>query len=219
MNVLVVGGGKLVYFLSRTFLAKGYKVTVINREREECVRIARRLKVTVVHGDGSDPDILQEAGIETVDALLAVTPNDQDNLVICQLGTEHFHVPRTMALINDPDNEEVFQKLGIMAVSTTNILSSLIEQKAGFEEILNLVPIGEGKVNLTEVVLNETSPVVGRSLREIGLPEDSLITCVLREGRPIVPRGTTVLELQDRLIVMTLPENYGQVVRALTGDT
>ncbi len=219
MNVVIVGGGKMVYFLCRTFISKGYKVTVINRDRGECTWLARRLKATVVYGDGSDPQILQEAGADTADAVLAVTPNDQDNLVICQVADMHFNVSRTLALVNDPDNEEVFRKLGIAtAFSTTHILTSLIEQRAGLDEVINLIPVGEGKVNITEIVLKETSPVVGRSLRDIAFPENSLIAFILREEQPIVPRGTTVLRGQDRLIVVTLPKNHGEVLKILTGD-
>jgi trk system potassium uptake protein TrkA len=152
--------------------------------------------------------------------VLSVTPNDQDNLVICQLADIRFHVPRTLALVNDPDNEEVFRQLGITAAfSTTRILSNLIEQRASFEDIINLIPVGEGKVNVTEVVLGESSPVVGRPLIDIALPENSLIATIMRNGQPIVPRGATVLQVGDRLIVMTLPENHGQVLRLLTGDT
>lgn len=219
MNILVVGGGKLVYFLSHTFISKGHTVTIINRDREECTQLARRLKATVVYGDGSDPQILREAGADTTDAVLAVTPNDQDNLVICQLADIRFHVPRTLALVNDPDNEEVFRQLGITAAfSTTRILSSLIEQRASFEDITNLIPVGGGKVNVTEIVLNDTSPVVGLPLRDIAFPENSLVAIIMRNGQPIVPRGATVLHDRDRLIVMTLPENHGQVLRILTGD-
>lgn len=219
MKVLVVGGGKLGYFLSRTFLSKGYDVTVIDRDQDECTWLARHLKATVVHGDGSDPRILEEAGAHSADALLAVTPNDEDNLVVCQLADIRFGVPRTLALVTDPDNEEVFRQLGITGVvSTTRLLSTLIEQKAGFEEITNLIPVSEGKVNITEVVLKETSPVAGQPLREIALPGDSLIAAVLRDGQPIVPRGATVLRVGDRLVVITLPENHGQVLEMLTGD-
>lgn len=219
MNVLVVGGGKVVYFLSRTFLSKGYEVTVVNREREECTELARRLSATVVHGEGSDPRILEEAGAHTADAVLAVTPNDQDNLAICQLADVRFRVPHTVAIVNDPDNEEVFRQLKITAaVSTTRILSSLIEQRVGSDEITNLIPVGEGRVNVTEVVLGAKSPVAGRALRDIALPENSLVASVLREGQPVVPRGSTVLQISDRLIVMTLPENHGRVLRTLTGE-
>ena len=219
MNILIVGGGKAVYFLCRTFLSKGYRVTIVNRDREECTRLARRLKAVVVHGDGSDPEILEEAGAGSADAVLAVTPNDQDNLVICQLADKRYEVHRTLALVNDPENEQVFRELGIAAVSTTRILTSLVEQRAGFDEIINLIPIDEGKVNLTEVVLTETSTVINRPLRDVALPANSLVAYILREEQPIVPRGPTVLRVNDRLIVISLPENYGQVLRILTGNS
>lgn len=218
MNILIVGGEKLIYFLSRTFISKGYKVTIINRNKEECTWLARRLNATVVYGDGSDPQILEEAGAYATDAILAVTPNDQDNLVICQIADLRFHIPRTLALVNDPDNEEVFQKLGVTAISTTHILSNLIEQRAGFEEITNLIPVGEGKVNITEIVLKEVSPVIGKALIDIALPENSLVATVLRDEKPIVPRGSTVLQAEDHLIVITLPENHGQVLKILAGE-
>jgi trk system potassium uptake protein TrkA len=219
MKILIVGGGKLVYFLARSFLSKGYTATIVNRNRSECIWLARSLKATVVYGDGSDYRILQEAEAGSADAILAVTPNDQDNLVICQLASQRFDVPRTLALVNDPDNEEVFRKLNITAAfSTTRILSSLIEQRAGFEEITNLIPVGEGKVNVTELVLTENSPVIGERLSDIVLPENSLIAVILRKSKPIVPRGATVLQIKDRLIIMSLPENMGQVLKTLTGE-
>lgn len=218
MNILIVGGGKIVYFLCRTFLSKGHEVTLINRDQNECTWLARRLKATIVYGDGSNPQILEEAGANTADAMLAVTPNDQDNLVICQLADQRFHVRRAVALVNDPDNEEIFRQLKITAVSTTQVLSSLIEQKASFEEIINLIPAGEGKVNITEIVLKETSPVAGRALSDIMFPENSLIASILRDDKAIVPRGDTVLQPRDRLIVITLPKNQGQVLEMLTGD-
>jgi len=219
MNIIVVGGGKLVYFLARTFQSKGYDVTIINRENAECKWLARTLKATVVHGEGSSLQILEEAGAETADAILAVTPNDQDNLVICQLADMCFHVAKTMALVNDPDNEEVFSKLGISAAfSTTRIISSLIEQRAGFENIINLIPISEGNVNVTEVILEKDSPVIGKALKDIGFPENSLIASLIRRGNLIVPGGATILEEGDHLITITTPDSIGKVIKVLTGD-
>lgn len=220
MNIIMIGGGRAVYFLCRTFLSKGYGVTVINRDEEDCSWLARHLKATVVHGEGSDPQILEEAGVYSADAILAVTPNDHDNLVICQLAIHCFKVPRTLSLVNDPDNEEVFQKLGITgAFSTTRIISSLIEQRTGFEDIVNLSPACGGMVNVTEIVLRENSPVIGRLLRDIPLPDNSLVATVLRDGEPIVPRGGTTLFSNDRLIVMTLPDNHARVLKLLTGQS
>lgn len=218
-HILVVGGGRLVYFVCRALIAKGHTVTVINRRQAECVWLARRLRALVVHGDGSRPQTLEEAGAGSADAVLAVTPNDEDNLVICQLAAVRFGVPRTLASVSDPDHEEVFAQLGVTAVATTRILASLIEQRIGFDQIVNLLPVGEGKANVTEVTLTDQCPVVGQSLSQVPLPADSLVALILRRGEAVVPRGPTVLERGDRLIVITLPANHGQVIRMLTGET
>lgn len=219
MNTLIIGGGKVVYFLAKAFFSKGYNVTIINRKKEECVWLARQLKATVVLGNATDLQILKEADTASMDAVLAVTPNDEDNLVICQLAKLNLGVQRTLALVNDPDNEQVFQQLGITtAFSTTSIISSLIEQRTGLEEIVGLFSVAEGKVNVTEVLLPNDSPVLDKSLMEIELPGDSLIACILRNSTPIIPRGTTKLSARDRLILITLPDNHGQTLKLLTGS-
>lgn len=219
MRVLIIGGGKPIYFLCRTFLAKGHEVTVINHNQDECVQLARRFKVAVIHGDGSDPTILEEAGAYGADAVLAVTGNDQDNLAACQLARLQFNVPRNVALVNDPDNEGVFQKLGISAFSTTRTIASMIEQRTALDEVVNLIPVGEGKVNITEIRLQAESPVVGKKLRDLSLPPDSLIAVVLRNDDAIVPRGESTVLAGDRIVLITLPSNHGPVIKAITGET
>jgi len=218
MKVLIVGGGSTLYFLSRNFTSKGYEVVIINRNEKECVQLARQLSATVVCGDGSDAGILKEAGAMGADAVLAITPNDQDNLVICQLASLKFGVPRSVALANDPDNAEVFEKLGVSAFSTTHIVSSLIEQRASLEQITNMLPVGEGRVNVTEILIDANSPVTGKLMKEIDLPENALVAIVIRDNKPIVPRGASDLMAGDRLILITLPENHGRVLKAFTGE-
>lgn len=218
MRVLIVGGGQTLFFLCRKFTARGYDVVIINRDPAQCILLARQLPATVVCGDGSEYRILQEAGAMGADALLAITPHDQDNLVICQLAASQFGVPRALALANDPDNAEVFERLGVASFSTTHIVCSLIEQQASLDQITNLLPVGKGRVNVTEILLDADSPVVGKCLKDIDLPADALIAVVMRDNRPIVPRGASDLQAGDRVVLITLPENHGQVLRALTGE-
>jgi trk system potassium uptake protein TrkA len=218
MKVLIVGGGRTMYFLARSFLAKGHTVTVINRDPEECVRLARSLNVTVVEGDGSHPTILEEAGARGADAVLAATPSGEDNLAICQLAELQFGVPRAVALVNDPDNEEVFRKLGVKAFATTRVIASLIEQHTALDEVTNLIPAGQGKVNITEVALAPDAPVIGKTLRELGFPEGSLVAVILRGDEAIVPRGNTEIRTGDRLVLITLPENHATALRIVTGE-
>lgn len=218
MKVLIIGGGKTLYFLCRNFTAKGYEVVIINRDKAECVELARQLTAMVICGDGSEIEILKEAGAMGADAILAVTSNDQDNLVICQLATLIFGIPRAVALANDPDNVEIFEKLGVSAFSTTHIVSSLIEQRASLDQITNLLPVGEGRVNVTEIVLDDDCPVAGKQLKDIVMPENSLIAVVIRDNHPIVPRGNNELRAKDRLVLITLPENHGPVLKTFSGE-
>ena len=218
MNILIAGGGKTVYFLCRTFISKGHKVTVINRSQDESIWSARQLKIVSIQGDWSDPLVLEEAGTNSMDAVLAVTPNDHDNLAICQIASLHFKVPQTLALVNDPDNEEVFKQLGVTAISTARILSNLMERRVGFGEITNLITATEGKLNITEIELTETSPVAQKQIRDIKFPQNSLLAYILRQGQPTVPKGDTILYPGDRVFVITMPENYAETIRMLTGD-
>lgn len=218
MKVLIVGEGRLLFFVGRAFVAKGYDIVIIDRDPEECIQLARRLKATILQGDGSDSEILREAGVIGADTVLAITPNDQDNLVICQLAAHEFGVRRSLALANDPDNVPVFDGLGVPAFSTTHIISSLIEERTSLEQVTNLLPVGEGRVNVTEITLDAESPAVGRRLRDLGLPANALIAVVIREEQAMVPGGATQLLPRDRVILITLPENHGPVVRALTGE-
>lgn len=218
MKIIIVGGGNTLYFLCRSFTAKGHEVIVINRDRSECMQFARQLKATVICGDGSDVKILQEAGAMGADAVLAVTPNDEDNLVICQLASLQYEVPRTIALANDPDNTEIFEKLGISAFSTTQIIAKLIEERASLEQITNLLPVAEGRVIVTEIVLDAKSPVVARLLKDIVMPPNALVAVIIRDDRPIIPRGENDLMPGDRVVLITLPENHGPVLRLFTGE-
>ena len=217
MKVLIVGAGKTLFFLCRNFTAKGYEVVIINRDRDECVQLTRQLTATVVWGDGSDSTILKEAGAMGAQVVLAITPNDQDNLIICQLASIQFGVPRAIALANDPENVEIFEKLGVSSFSTTHIIGSLIEQRASLEQIINLLPVGEGRVNVTEIILEVNSPVAGKLLKDIVLPENALVAVVMRDKQPIVPRGATQLLADDQVVLITLPENHGTVLKAFTG--
>lgn len=219
MKVIVVGGGRVVYFVCRSFLSKGHAVSIVNRDADECQQLARRLNATVIHGDGSFPRILDDAGIDDADAVLAITPRDEDNLIICQIAEKRFGVPRTVAVVSDPDNEEVFPQLGVKnVVSITRILSALIEEQTGVEEITSLLALGEGRVNITELELTDDCPVLAQPLVDVPLPKDALIGCVLRGKDVLVPHGETRLAPGDRVVLITVPETHGKAIKTLTGE-
>ena len=219
MKIILIGGSKLAYFLAKQFASKNYYTTIINEDLEEAKTLSRTLKATVIHGQGSDPATLGEAGALQADVVLSLTTHDEDNLIACQIAQKEYGVPRTIALVNDPENQQIFEKLGItVAFSATQIIASLIEQQTASSDIQNLLPIAEGKVNVTEIALEQDNPAVGKTIDELQLPNGTLIACILRKGEVIVPNGENSLQALDRLIVIGQPESYGQLMRLLCNE-
>ncbi len=218
MHLMIVGGGQLVYYIARNYLERGHEVTIVNRNPAECERLARQLDVRIVCAEGSHPRYLEEAGARTADVIVAVTPYDADNLVICQLARRLFGVPRQIALVANPRNEQVFEQLGVSeALSTTSILTSLIEQSVARDQIVDLLPVEEGRVMVTEVMLEPSSPAVGHTIQELDLPAESVIACITRGGEPLMPRGNTLFKSGDRVLVVALPESQEATLDALIG--
>jgi trk system potassium uptake protein TrkA len=204
MNIILVGGGKLVYFLTKEFARRGgTSTTVINLHADQAHALARETSATVIVGDGSDPLVLKAAGAYQADVLVALTFKDDVNLVACQIARHQYGVPRTIALVNDPDYRKAFEQLGVtVTFSATQILAHLIEERIGFEAIRSLIPIAGGKVQMTEVILSEDSPALGKTLQTLGLPEGVLVGCIIRQESVIVPRGNTALCQGDRLLLL-----------------
>lgn len=218
MRLLVVGGGRPVQFLAQRLLSARHGVTVICRSPGECRRLARLVDTTIVQGDGSDERVLSDAGARSADVVLAATPSDPDNFVVCQTAKARFEVPRAVALVNDPENQPVFQALGIEAVSTALTVASLIEQRAALDQVTELIPALQGQVTMSEVTLSPASPVVGRRLADITLPHQALVAVLVRDGAVEVPRGATVLEAGDRVLVVTLAAAREPTLALLTGN-
>jgi trk system potassium uptake protein TrkA len=219
MKICIVGGGMLAYFLSRSLLSKGHSLTIVNPDGEECQWFARRLRAVVVHGDGTHPAVMDDAEVGAADSVLAITPHDEDNYLVCQIARLRYDTPYVFALLNDPDNQRIFEELGITsAYSSINILSQLIEQRIGYDAVTGLTPLAEGRTTLTEILLPAGSPAVGRTVQELGLPEGCLIVSILRGVEAIIPKGQTKLRAADRVGVVSLPEVYAEVLAVLTGD-
>lgn len=219
LRIIMIGGSKTVYFLARQFVERGDHVTIINREHDRAKELAEHTRAIVVYGEGSDVDRLEEAGARRADILLALTAHDEDNLIACQLAQKIYGVPRTMAVVNDPENEEVFQQLGITTVfSATRIIAQMIDQFAHFDDITTLLPIAQGRINVTDVRLDATSPAIGRTLQEVELTEGSLVAAILRNDDTIIPRGNTRLLVDDHLILISQPEHQERNLVVLCGE-
>jgi len=218
MNILIVGGSGKINFLVKSFLSKGHSVTVIENNYELCKKLSKKYKAQFVFGDGTKPYILEDAGIANTNFIIALTPRDQDNLIICQLAKTSYRVDRTLAVANDPENIALFKQFGLdIVISTTDIISSLIEQRLFTGDINNLIPIEEGRVALMEIDIGPDYPVLSKRIRNINLPEKSIISCIIRKEEAIIPNGDSQIFLNDRLIVFSLPDVQSKVLKEITG--
>ncbi|MEO0377467.1 Trk system potassium uptake protein TrkA [Acaryochloris thomasi RCC1774] len=219
MRLILVGSGKLIYFLARQFASKGYHLTIITHDSAEATTLSRQFKATVMVGDGSNPATLKDAEAYRADALLALTAEDQNNLAACQVAQKQYDVSRTLALVNDPDNQAIFQELGIsIAFSATEIIASLIEQQLEQEDIKTVMSAAEGEVGVVEIALNEDSPAVGKTIKELEISSQAQITCIIRNQYLVSPERWTRLQVNDRLVLVSRPEHYGPFLRVLTGE-
>lgn len=218
MYIMVVGAGKVGYFLAMRLCAGKHTVVVIDRDKSLCEEIAKKLEALVIHGDGCDPRILEEAGIERADVLAAVTGDDEDNLIICQLAKEKFNVKRTVGRVNNPANEHTFFELGIdVPVDSTKIIAKIIEEEVSFSDFVNLMSFKRGKLAIVRVDLPDDSPVINKPLQEVLLPENSVLISILRGEEVIIPKGNTVLMPRDDIIALTLVGNEPQLLNLLVG--
>lgn len=212
MRIIIAGSGVTIYYLAKRFISKGYQISIISNQHEDADYYARNLKALVIAGDPSDPEILSQAKAFEAEIFVSMTNRDQDNLVACQMARQYYQIPRILAVVNDPDNEEVFSKIGVKAISNSRFLIETIESMSTLDEIKQQISLVEGKVMLTELVVSPASKVVGKMLHEIQIPYSALIASVLRDDEVIIPRGNTMIMKGDRLLIITLPENHSLVL-------
>lgn len=213
-----MGGGKVGSFLAEGLEARGHQVTVIERNGELCEKIASRTSAVVIQGDGCDLRMQEEAGVGEADVFAAVTGDDDDNLVACQLAQVHFGVPRAVARVNNPKNERIFQRLGVDAISSTTVIAQLIEERTTLGDIITLYTLNKGRLVVVEIDLPEDRcRSCGVPLRDLGLPRGCVLVSIIRGEEVIIPQGSSVLQPGDTVIAVTEPEKEGDLKRILTG--
>ena len=218
-RALIIGGYDNARLLAESLVKLGYRVTMVNMDRQHCEELAEMAYVPIVHGDGTKPEVLQQAGAADVDLVVALTPKDSDNLVACELCKKEFRAKRSIALLHDPKKSEYFYRMGIDAiVCAVNSILSIIEQESWVDTVRSSAGLKKSHVKLTEVHISNRSPVIGKKLWEIDLPQEVLIVCILRGDQRIVPRGENLLYAGDTLLLMGTETNEAAVARVLTGN-
>lgn len=204
MYIIIAGGGKVGQFLANTFSSRERDVVVIERNLEKCEKLAENKRILVINGDACDAKYLEDAGIDRADVFAAVTGDDDDNLVACQLAVVTYGVPRAVARINNPGNERIFHELGIDGISSTTVIAKLIEEESSIGDIITLQSLRKGKLALVEVELpTDRCIVCNKKVKDLGLPRDCVLVAIVRDDEVIIPRGNTELQAGDGVIALT----------------
>ncbi|HHW45718.1 MAG TPA: TrkA family potassium uptake protein [Clostridiales bacterium] len=208
MRVIIVGGGKLGYFATKTLMQRGMDVKLIERNHDRCEHIANLLDVPVICSDGTTVESLSKAGADKADVLLAVTGTDQDNIVACELGKHRFNIKKVIARANNPKNIDIMKMLGAdIVVCSTKLITDLIEMEVDTSGFRMLLTLNNGESEIIELVVPKNWRYSGHKLSELGLPRNCIIVSLTRNGRLEIPRGDTVLLPGDRLIVFLEKES------------
>jgi trk system potassium uptake protein len=205
--VLIVGGGKVGLNLTRELVAKGHEVTLIEGDRSLYLRIEQELEHAVQYGDGTELWVLERAGIQRADLVVAVTGDDEDNILICQVAKEKYLCDRIIARCNNPRNLQHFKLLGIVpAVSATDLILNLIEHEVPGHGLVHLLDLPDEQLEIIEVEVVKGAPAEGRQVSELGLPDGSLVISVLpRGGGGFVPKADTVINVGDEVLIVLDP--------------
>jgi trk system potassium uptake protein TrkA len=205
MLAVIVGGGRGGSYLAQDLQSQGYQVKVVDRRPDVVAKLRQEIGGDVICGDGSTPQTLEQVGAAKADLVVALTHNDEDNLVVCRLAKRQFRVPRVIARVNNPLNEWLYTKAwGVdVAISQVHLTSKLIEEEIGLGELITLLKLNRGEAALVELRLPETSPCQGKAIRDLNLPGETVIVSVIRGGRLIIPRGDTRLETGDDILAVT----------------
>jgi trk system potassium uptake protein len=206
MYVIVVGAGKVGWNLARELLEKGHEVTLIDNDRDRYLTVEQELEHNIQYGDASELWVLERAGISRADMVIAVTGDDEDNILICQVAKEKYLVDRIIARVNNPRNREHFELLGIKpVVSATDLILRLIEHEVPEYGLVHLLDLPEQRLEIIEMLLPDDSKAAGQRVGDLEMPEGSLLISVLREGRGFVPGPDTVLEAGDEILAVLDP--------------
>jgi trk system potassium uptake protein TrkA len=198
MYIIVGGGGDVGYYLTRDLLSKGHEVLLLEKDASRALLLTEELGQAILKGDACEARTMEEAGAQRADVVIAVTGEDEDNLVICQTAKKRFNVGRTIARLNNPKHEELFSKLGIdVTVSPTKAILSLIESELPGPHFVLLMTLKTAGLEIVQMNISALSPVVGKPLSQINLPRKSTLALIMRGNEEIFPTGETILMVND----------------------
>lgn len=219
MYIIVVGGGKVGYYLTKTLLREGHEVLLVEKDHAKVETYSERFGAVMLEGDGAEASVLAAAGAARADVLVAVTGEDEDNLVICQMAKHKFQIAKTIARVNNPKNELLFKRLNTdVTVSQTNYILGLIEQAIPERAFIHLLNLRHADLAIIEATISENSPVAHQTVGEIDLPVSCVIAAIARQADVIVPDPSTEILPGDEIIAVTHRTEEDELRRLLIVD-
>lgn len=216
MRVIIAGGGRTGSQLAKIMLRQDHDVQVIEDREKVLPNIHQELATEViVEGDPVDPAVLDQAGLEDADVLVACTTRDEVNLVICYYARERFGIPRTIARVNNPRNAWLFDDtFGVdVAVNQAEIIANLIEEEMSMGDMVTLLKLRRGHYSLVEEKIPSGAIAVGMAIKDLRLPEHCVIAAIIRKGEVIVPRGVTTFDVDDEVMAVTDVEGARELAK------
>jgi trk system potassium uptake protein len=204
--VIIAGGGKVGWNLARELIAKDHEVTLVEGDRGRYLTVEQELEHAIQYGDATELWVLERAGIQRADLVIAVTGDDEDNLLICQIAKDKYLCDRIIARVNNPRNRQYFELLGIQpVVSATDLILRLIEHEVPSYGLVHLLDLRDEDLEIIEIEVSPGAPAAGKQVQEVDLPDGVLIISVLRNGRGFVPKADTVIEADDEVLLVLDP--------------
>lgn len=219
MKVILIGGEEISYHLSRMFLNRGYKVTMVNKKPQYCRYLAKKLKALIINGDGTDNKVLEQLELKNDDVFIALMPRDQDNLVACLAAKEIYQIENSISLVNDPENLKVFEKIGIeKTVSPVSIMANAIFASSTVEKYIKSLLSDSSDLEIFEIEISENSKKANKQLKDIEIKE-GIIGAIKRNGSTIIAKGDTFILPGDKLIIITKKEMKNTVYNIFVGES
>lgn len=218
LYVIVMGGGRVGYYLVRALLENNVEVTIIESNKDIFELVSTQVDCPVILGDGSSTEVLEMAGAGRANVFVAVTNHDHDNLIACQLAKQQFGIARTIARVKNPKNEAIMQQLGVdITVSSTAIITNVIQSELPHSRIRQVLDLRTGQLEIMEYRLDAGSPVVGRKLRDVKFPAACNVVTIFRNGEAIVPRGEVEFQPSDVVLALVRIPTEPEIRHILLG--
>jgi trk system potassium uptake protein TrkA len=220
MYIVIGGGGQVGYYLTKGLLQQGHEVLLLEKDPQRVDQLREELGTSIARGDACEARVLDEAGTGRADMVIAVTGDDEDNLVICQVAKARFHVNLTIARVNNPRNDDLFRRLGIdLTISPTQAILHMIEAQIPHHTLVPLMTLSRAGLRLVELTLPPDSPAAARPVRELNLPNFVNLVLIVRGDQNMTPSGDTILEPEDRIFALVTDEGESALRETILGES